>query len=69
MTDRVKGLVVSLDADYRDDDVQEIISAIKMIKGVQDVSMSVVDHDDWMNRSRIGYEFQRKILDMISDLK
>lgn len=69
MTDRVKGLVVSLDADYRDDDVQEIINAIKMIKGVEDVNMSVVDHNDWMNRSRIGSEFQRKILEVLRDLK
>jgi len=69
MTDRVKGLYVVLDNDYRDDDVQEIINAIKMIKGVQDVTNSIVDGDDWMNRSRIGFEFQSKILDVLKDLK
>lgn len=69
MTDRVKGLYVALDRDYRDDDVQEVINAIKMIKGVQDVTNSVVDGDDWMNRSRIGFEFQSKILDVLKDLK
>lgn len=69
MTDRIKGFYVSLDRDYREDDVQEIINAVNMIKGVQNTSMSVVNSDDWMNRSRIGYEFQSKILDALKELK
>lgn len=69
MTDRIKGLYVSLNADYRDDSIDDIVSAIKMIKCVQDVTLSVTDPDDWMNRSRISYEYRRKIMDALEELK
>jgi hypothetical protein len=43
MTDRYKGLVVTLDRDYRDDDAQSIIDAIRMIRGVVDVEPVLTD--------------------------
>lgn len=48
MTDRIKGLSVSLTHDIRDDDCQAIIDAIKMVKGVEAVEMHVTTSDDWM---------------------
>jgi hypothetical protein len=60
MTDRIKGFVVTLDKDIRIDDVQEIMNAIKMVKGVIDVSPSVADADDHMNRERVAQEFRNK---------
>jgi tripartite-type tricarboxylate transporter receptor subunit TctC len=60
MTDRIKGFVVTLDKDIRIDDVQEIMNAIKMVKGVIDVSPSVANTDDHMNRERIAHEFRSK---------
>lgn len=69
MTDRLKGVYVSFDSDIRDDDAQGIIDAIKMIKGVLHVETSVVDGDDWMNRSRISYEYKIKILEALKELK
>lgn len=62
MTDRVKGLMISLNKDVRVDDVEHIVDAIKMIRGVGAVETSIVDHDDWMNRSRIGQELKDKLL-------
>lgn len=56
MTDRIKGLTVVFDKDYRDDDVESIINAIKMIKGVQNVKQHIANSDDWMNRERIRLE-------------
>lgn len=56
MTDRIKGLVVTLDSDYREDDVQQIIDAISMIKGVLIVDKNVTDVNDHINRSRIRSE-------------
>lgn len=49
MTDTTINLTVALDREYRDDDVQVIIQAIKMIKGVQDVCYIVFDNADKSN--------------------
>ena len=67
MTDRLKGVYVEFDHDIREDDARYIIDAIKMIKGVGAVSGSVVNPDDWMNRRRIGREYQQKLLAVFSE--
>ena len=61
MTDRLKGVTVTFERDIRDDDSEYIINAIKMIKGVLDVTPSIVAHDDYMNRVRIQREIEEKI--------
>ena len=61
MTDRLKGFVVTLQRDIRDDDAQPIIDAIKMIKGVLDVEPSISDIDDQMNRSVVKQELREKL--------
>lgn len=40
MTDRYNALIVTLDQDYRSDDAEAIISAIRQLRGV----LSVVPH-------------------------
>lgn len=65
MTDRVKGLVVTLDRDYRTDDVEIIINAIRMIKGVVGVEHSIADMDDHLNRERIRTELITQIYDVL----
>ena len=65
MTDRVKGLMVSLMKDIRVDDVQKVIDAIKMVRGVGDVDFVIADHEDWMNRTRIRHELSDKIMDVL----
>jgi hypothetical protein len=62
MTDRIHALTVILDQDYRDDDVQSIIQAIQMTKGVLDVKMHVTDISDLTARERVKHEMQMKIL-------
>lgn len=64
MSDRIKGLVITLDKDYRDDDVQVIVNAIKMIKGVVTVDTSLYDISDSINRNRIKMELEEKIWDI-----
>lgn len=61
MTDRLKGLVVTLDQDYRDDDAEAIINAIRQIKGVLSVSTSIATGEDHFNRTRIKYELGEKL--------
>jgi hypothetical protein len=67
MTDRLKGLVVVLDKDIRVDDAEEIINAIKMIKGVADVQGSVANYNDYMNRSRVDREWKERLWKMIRE--
>jgi hypothetical protein len=67
MTDRIKGLVITLDHDYRTDDVDAIVNAIMMVKGVANVSKSVADMDDHMNRARIVYKLRQNVLDLFDE--
>ncbi len=69
MTDRIKGVYVALDRDYRTDDAEEILNAIKMVKGVSDVTVNIVDFDDWNNRSRIRQELSAKLWEALHDTK
>jgi hypothetical protein len=45
MTDRIHALTVVLEKDFRDDDCQHIIDAIKMIRHVVSVEAHVSDLD------------------------
>lgn len=69
MTDRIKGVYVALDKDYRIDDAEAILDAIKMIKGVSDVAVNITDFDDWTNRSRIRMELSGKLWEVLHDTK
>jgi hypothetical protein len=65
MTDRIKGLTVTLDRDYRDDDVETIVNAIMMVKGVVNVAKSITTLDDHINRTRIRAELTDRIFDAL----
>lgn len=58
MTDRVKGFTVTLEKDYREDDVEFIQNAISAIRGVAHVEQNIVTHEDHMNRERIKAELR-----------
>ncbi len=68
MTQRVKGFVVSLDNDMREDDVEHIVNAIKMIKGVSGVKNVDSGIDDIINRMNIKREMSEKIFETLSKL-
>lgn len=61
MTDRIRHLTVVLDRDYRDDDLEEIISAIKHIRPVASVKAHVVEGGDYINREVIRTEMLPKL--------
>jgi len=65
MTDRLKGFIVTLDHDMRDDDAEVIVNAISMIKGVLTVKPSVRDLDDLMNRELIRQEITNKLYEVL----
>lgn len=65
MSNRIKGLTVVLQYDYKDEEVTNIINAIKMINGVDSVTAIEVDSNDYINRARIKCELRSKIMDII----
>lgn len=69
VTDRYKGVVVTLSRDIREDDAEATIAAIRQIKGVIDVTPSVANVEDHMNRSRVAYEISDKIWALLKELR
>lgn len=65
MTERYYALTVILEKDYRCDDAEPILNAIKMIKGVQDVKTHISDPSTWMAEERARMELGKKILEIV----
>jgi len=66
MTDRIATLTVMLDREYRDDDVQCIVDAIRMTKGVLKVELGpVVDANHYMNKELIVRAIRKKLLEVL----
>jgi hypothetical protein len=65
MTDRIRHLNVVLDADYRDDDAEPIIAAIKMVRGVASVEEHVVEAQDILVREAVRSEIERDLYEAI----
>jgi len=68
MTDRVKGFTITLEKDYRIDDVEKIQNAIEMIHGVAHVEPSITTAEDHMNRQMIKHEYRKKVLEFVKNL-
>lgn len=62
MTDRVKGFIVTLEKDIRIDDVEPLMNAIRMMRGIADVAPSVTDISDHMAQARVKSEIREKFL-------
>lgn len=52
MTDRIRGFVVALDRDYREDDVEGVRSAISIMRGVISVGPIVAKPDSYIADAR-----------------
>lgn len=68
MTDRIRTLTVILDDDYRDDDVEAIVTALRMVKGV---SKLVVGEPtgiaEIIARDAVRQELRRKLFRAIDE--
>lgn len=69
MTDRIKGFTVVLEEPLRDDDAEAIINAIRMVKGVMEVTPHIQTADDYYAEARARAKFRRKIYDFLEDQK
>ena len=67
MTDCIHALTVTLDQDYRADDVQQIVRAISMVKGVTHVATHVTSLSDHTARTRVAAMLQKQIHELFRD--
>jgi hypothetical protein len=65
MTDRINAITVVLENDVRDDDVQELLTAIGMLRGVLSVTPNVSDIDAWIAQDRARHELGQKLLNIV----
>jgi hypothetical protein len=67
VTDRHCGYTVVLDREVREDDSEHIINAIKMIRGVLDVTPVVSDVEHHIARRHTLQEMRKKLWDALED--
>lgn len=65
MTDRIHALTVILSREIRDDDAQPLIDAIRMLKGVADVSAHISDPGVHFAELRIRTEIERQLWEVL----
>lgn len=65
MTDRVNGLIVTLESDLRDDEADALVALIRQIRGVCHVEKSVADPESHMAKERAKHELRMSILHLI----
>ena len=65
MSDRTQCLTVVLDDTYRTDDIEQVVNAIKMIKGVADVGVNVKDPADYLAYTSVRFELEQKLWDAL----
>lgn len=61
MTERLKGVLVAFDHDIRADDAEDIIKAIRLLRGVLSVAPVPTDPADHMNRELVRQEFRDRL--------
>jgi len=69
MSDRICSFTVTLDADYKDEDAQYILNAIKMIRGVQSVVPQVLDYSMYIAQERARMELSSKLWTVLHEEK
>ena len=67
MTKRINGFIVVLEDNIREDDLQETLLALQMIKGVVDVKPHTATVSDLIAQSRVKREILTKILNFLKD--
>ena len=68
MTDRVSHFVVGLRENLREDDIDNIVTALRMVSGVLDVRPVVAQYEAILERRRFGAAVRSKLYDAIDDV-
>jgi len=67
MTDRINGVFVTLDKDIRIDDAEHLLNAIRMVKGVADVSPNISDPNVHVARVTAKIEITNKLFEVLRE--
>lgn len=65
MTDRIKGLTVTLAENMRADDAQTIIDAIAMLRGVINVVPLIASSEDHFARVQAKHELREQLWNLL----
>lgn len=65
MTDRFHSLIVVMEHDWTDDDVQILIAAIGMLRGVLSVTGGVASIESHVAEERARFELGQKLLKIV----
>lgn len=68
MTDRVNALIVVLEKDMRDDDVEVISNAIRMLRGVLRVDNNISDASDYVAQARVANKVRESLIELANSL-
>lgn len=68
MTDRIHSLTVVLLHDMRDDDCEQFVSAISLMKGVASVKLNVADSEHCAAEVRVAREMRWILLRLATEL-
>lgn len=64
MSNRINGLIIALDKDYREEDIESLKNAIMQLKGVISVKENIVSPDSFIISERIKSETREKIYNL-----
>jgi len=65
MTAKINMIFVLLEKDIREDQIDPLMHAIKMVKGVLDVEKHIANPQDWLAETRAKNELGQKLLEVI----
>lgn len=65
MTDRIRHITITLERDTRDDDVEPILAALRMVRGVAIVTPHVVTGDAYLARVSATADIRGKLHELI----
>jgi hypothetical protein len=65
MTDRINALTVVLKDDIREDDVEPLMNAIRLLQGVVSVNLHVADIGSHIAKERAKAYYRDKIVDIL----
>jgi hypothetical protein len=65
MTDLVRGFVVTLNKDMREDDADSILAALEMVKGVYSVKPVISDIHDMMAKEQALRDIREKVYEVL----
>ena len=65
MTDRVNTLTVVLEQEMRVDDAENILTSIRMVRGVLDVTPRTDIDDHWAARRQVRHELVKQLWDVL----